>query len=118
MHSVPSGLVSLLGLPGNVLQVLLVWAIFKGFVMLQERQLLPAQVLHSHLCWGVLTLYLFALVSWGGNLYGHLWWERGSVVIAYGLYLLVSHVWLHSMWRSRKDRQGRRLLLLRVFGKT
>lgn len=109
---------SLLGLPGNVLQVLLVWAIFKGFVMLQERQLLPAQVLHSHLCWGVLTLYLFALVSWGGNLYGQLWWERWSVVIAYGLYLLVLHVWLHRMWRSRKDRQGRRLLLLRVFGKT
>lgn len=108
---------TLLGLPFNVLQVLLVWAIFKGFVTLQDKQLLPAQVLHSHLCWGALTLYLVAAISSGGSLYGHQRLGPWAVAAAYGLYLIVLHAWLHGLSQNRAAQEGKRLLLLRVFGK-
>lgn len=108
--------IELLALPSYVIQMLLVWAIFKGFVKLQEKQLLPVQVLHSHLCWGALTLYMLS-VSGAGKLYGYLWWKPWAIALAYCLYLLVLHLVLHRLWQNRAARQGQRLLLLRVFGK-
>jgi hypothetical protein len=107
---------SLLGLPLNVVQLFVVWLLFKMFVHLQERQFLPPRVLHSHLCWGVLTLYLFAAVLWGGSLYGQRWWQPWAVVFAYVVYVGILHVILHRIWGARVALPGKRLLLLRVFG--
>jgi hypothetical protein len=109
--------VGLLELPANVLEILLFWAIFKGFVLLQERQWLPTQVLHSHLCWGALTLYLLALTVNGRTLFGNSWWRPWALVLSYLLYIVLLHAILHRSWRSRVSRSGKRLLLLRVFGK-
>src|SRR6266567_1632130 len=57
----------------NVLQVFFVWLVFKMFVQLQHRSFLPAQVLHSHLCWGFLTFYY-----WLSACLGIADWHRGQ----------------------------------------
>jgi len=106
----------LIGLPSNVTQVFVVWLLFKAFVHLQEREFLPPQVLHSHLCWGVLTLYLLVVVLHSRNLYGQRWWQPWALAFAYAMYLGILHVSLHRIWRARAGLPGKRLLLLRVFG--
>ena len=105
---------SLIALPSNVAQVFGVWLLFKTFVHLQERQFLPSQVLHSHLCWGVLTFYLVVAVR--SKFYGHRWWQPWAVVLAYIVYVGILHVSLHRIRRARVDLPSKRLLLLRVFG--
>jgi hypothetical protein len=109
--------VVLLELPANVLQILLFWAIFKGFVLLHERQWLPTQVLHSHLCWAALTLYLLTLALNGRTLFGNSWWRPWALLLSYLLYIVLLHTVLHRAWRAWVSRTGKRLLLLRVFGK-
>jgi hypothetical protein len=103
----------LIGLPVNVLQVFVVWLLFKLFMRLQERQFLPAQILHSHLCWGFITIYLFL----GLTYYLGQWWTPWMVLLAYALYLAVLHVVLRRIWALRLSSPGKRLLLLRVFGR-
>lgn len=44
-------------IPGAVVQLGLVWAVFKVLLWLQDRRVLPAQVLHFHLAVGFLALY-------------------------------------------------------------
>lgn len=105
-----------IGLPSNVAQVFAVWLIFKALVRFQEREFLPSQVLHSHLCWGVLTLYLLAVAMQSRNLYGQRWWQPWAIALAYASYLGILHVSLHRIWKTRATLPGRRLLLLRVFG--
>jgi hypothetical protein len=107
----PDGwLLPVMGLSSNVLQVILVWLLFKLFVRLEEAQFFPAQVLHSHLCWGFLTSwdYIFTTYVYHG-------WAPWAVLLAYGLYLTVLHALLRQLWAMRVDRPGKRLLLLRVF---
>jgi hypothetical protein len=111
----PFWLGPLLGVPANILQVLIVWLVFKLIVRLQERQFLPAQVLHSHLCWGFLTIYLLIVTALTGGIYQ--WWTPWAVLLAFALYLFVLHVLLRRIWVARVGCLGKRLLLLRVFGK-
>jgi hypothetical protein len=102
----------LLGFSIDVLQVLFVWSLFKGFMLLQEWQSLPAQVLHSHLCWGFLAFHAAIMLS-----YLQRWWTSWMVAMAYGLYVIVLHSILHKFRAARIDRPSKRLLLLRVFGR-
>jgi hypothetical protein len=106
----------LIGLPSNVTQIFVVWLLFKAFVHLQEREFLPPQVLHSHLCWGFLSLYLLVVVLKGRSMYGQRWWQPWAIALAYAMYLGILHVSLHRIWRARAGLPGKRLLLLRVFG--
>jgi hypothetical protein len=100
-----------LGFSSNVLQVLFVWSLFKAFMLLQEWQSLPAQVLHSHLCWGFLAFYASVMSS-----YMQQWWTSWTVALAYGLYVVALHSLLRRLRATRVDRPSKRLLLLRVFG--
>jgi len=104
----------LVGLPVNVLQVLIVWLFFKLLVGLEERQFLPAQLLHSHLCWGFLTLYVWTFTFFHREFQR---WTQWVVLLAYVLYLTVVHALLRRLWTARVARPGKRLLLLRVFGR-
>jgi hypothetical protein len=115
LHKLTIGFI-LIGLSSNVAQVFVVWSIFKALVHLQEREFLPSRVLHSHLSWGVLTLYLLAVVLQTRNLYGQRWWQPWAIALAYAVYLGILHVSLHRIWRARVKLPGKRLLLLRVFG--
>jgi hypothetical protein len=103
----------LIALPSNVLQVFFVWLVFKMFVQLQQRRFLPAQVLHSHLCWGFLTFYYWLIAS---SMFGYRGWAPWAIVSAYAVYLALFHVLLHRICAARVSHPGKRLLLLRVFG--
>jgi hypothetical protein len=103
----------LIALPSNVLQVFFVWMVFKIFVQLQQRGFLPAQVMHSHLCWGFLTSYYWLSAL---SMFGHRGWAPWAIVSAYALYLALFHALLHRIWAARVSQPGKRLLLLRVFG--
>jgi hypothetical protein len=102
----------LLGVPINILHFLVLWSIFKLFVRLQEARLLPAQMLHAHLCWGFLTIFLlfptFVLYQW---------WTPWVVLFGFALYLTVLHTLSHRIWAARAGCPGKQLLFLRVFGK-
>jgi len=103
----------LIALPSNVLQVFFVWLVFKMFVQLQHHGLLPAQILHSHLCWGFLTFYYcLSALSFSGLPR----WAPWAIVSAYALYLALVHTLMHRIWAARVSHPGKRLLLLRVFG--
>jgi hypothetical protein len=45
------------------------------------------------------------------------WWTPWAVLLAFALYLIVLHVLLRRIWAARVSPPGKRLLLLRVFGK-
>jgi hypothetical protein len=102
----------LLGFSIEVLQVLFVWALFQAFMLLQDWQSLPAQVLHSHLCWGFLAFHAAIMSS-----YLQQWWASWMVALAYGLYIVALHSILHKLRATRIGRPSKRLLLLRVFGR-
>ena len=106
----------ILGLPLNILQVLVVWLIFKGFMRLQDRNMLPAEVLHSHLCWGWLTCYLMIIALNSAPFSGDAAWLPWTVAGAFLCYLAVLHISLRRIRAQRIGKPGKRLLLLRVFG--
>ena len=106
----------MLGLPLNVLQVFIVWLIFKGFVWLQDCNVLPAQVLHSHLCWGWLTCYLMIIAFNSTAFFGDAAWLPWTLAGAFLCYLAVLHMLLRRIRAKRIGTPGKRLLLLRVFG--
>ena len=107
----------LCGVPTNVLQVLLVWLVFKFLLSLRERQRwLTPEILHAHACWGFLTLYFTAL-SVARSLFAEGGWLRWCLPFALALHIAVLHALLLRI-RTRSGRQPRkRLLLLRVFGR-
>jgi hypothetical protein len=104
------------GLPANVLQVSIVWLIFKGFVWLQDRKLLSAQVLHAHLCWAWFTLCLMTFAGYGTTFFGNAPWLPWSVGAAFLCYATLLHALLWRIRSAHTNIPGKRLLLLRVFG--
>jgi len=106
----------MLGLPLNTLQVFVVWLVFKGFVWLQDRNMLPAEVLHSHLCWGWLTCYLIIIAVNSTPFSGDATWLPWSLAGAFLCYLAVLHTLLRRIRAKHIGKLGKRLLLLRVFG--
>jgi hypothetical protein len=103
-----------LGLPSHVLQFFFLWLVFKSFVVLQEHHFLSAQILHSHLCWGFLTIFILGCEAF----YAHYqWWALWMVLLAYPLYVAVLHLLNRGIWMAHAERPGKRLLLLRVFGR-
>jgi len=105
----------LAGVPLNVLQVFVVWLVFKLFVRLEEQHLLPARVLHAHLCWGLLTLYLATLAR-ATAFFGDRSWLPWVPWLALLLQGAILHRMLSRLRAERTGRPGKRLLLLRVFG--
>jgi hypothetical protein len=103
-------------LPLNILQVFVVWLIFKGFVRLQDRNMLPAEVLHSHLCWGWLTCYLTIIALNSTPFSGDAAWLPWILAGAFLCYLAVLHISLRRIRTKHIGKPGKRLLLLRVFG--
>jgi hypothetical protein len=108
----------LAAIPGGVLQCLVVWLLFKGFIAVEGRHWLPAEALQLHLSWSYLTLYSVTVLS--TLLAGK---SDGSVAIGYVLvsgafaaYFVLTHGLLRREWKARSDERPRRLLLLRVFG--
>jgi hypothetical protein len=69
--------------PLNVLQVSIVWLIFRGFVWLQDRNMLSASVLHAHLCWGWFTLCLVTAAVNGPTFFGDSAWLPWSLGAAF-----------------------------------
>ncbi len=112
---------AVLGIAANALQWYVLWLIFRGLVRLQDQRILPAAVLHWHVCWLFLALLagenFTVLLSVGNtNLLsavarGHVW---GLVPFAANLTLL--HVVLHRLRGGSSGVAPPRLLLLRVFG--
>ena len=103
-------------IPGAVVQLGLVWGVFKLLLWLQDRRVLAAQVLHFHLAAGFLTLYGMSVLG------AHAQRIAASPAIAWmailawgvaGAALLVS---LRRIWSARRERHIPRLLFLRVFG--
>ena len=102
----------LIGLPANVVQVFIVWSFFKLLLWLHERHFVPTQVLHSHLCWGFLAAF-----NWVFAAYVYHGWAPWAVLLAYALYFMILHALFRKLRATRVDRPGKRLLLLRVFGR-
>jgi len=105
----------LCGVPLNVLQVFVVWLVFKLLVQVQERRLLPAKVLHAHLCWGLLTLYLTMLAGLT-EFFGDRGWLPWAPSLAWLLQAAILHWMLSRLRAERKGKPAQRLLLLRAFG--
>jgi len=103
-------------LPSKTLQAFIVWLLFKLFALVQQREFLPAQMLHSHLCWGFLTIYLLVMTMGGAVVFGGHGWLPWAIVLAFALYLFMVHWLSRRIWAARVGRQGKRLLFLRVFG--
>jgi hypothetical protein len=106
----------MLGVPLNILQVLIVWLIFKGFVRLQDRSMLTTELLHSHLCCGWLTCYLTILAFNSAPFSGDAAWLPWTLAGAFLCYVAVLHISLRRIRAQRIGQPGKRLLLLRVFG--
>lgn len=100
----------------NVLQILLVWCFFRLAVLLHDRHLLPAQLLHSHVALVFYSAYLMLILSQTSAVF------RGSVgsvigiAAAFACYAFVLHLLMRRVRRRRWKARGKRLLLLRAFG--
>jgi hypothetical protein len=105
----------LFGAMTNTFQFYVVWVVFRLFLRLQAGQILTTELLHSHLCWGFLTLY-FLLVS-GSALYVEATWLPWTLGLALLLYIAALHTGLGLARIKRAGKSGRRLLLLRTFSK-
>lgn len=108
------------GIPSNLLQLLLIWLLFKAVATLESTHWMPAEVLHFHLCWLFLSSYgVVVLTSTLASVPGAyeppalgLW---AALVLSY---LLMIHAPLRSAWQARRHVEPTRLLFLRVFGDT
>jgi hypothetical protein len=107
----------LMGLPSNVFQAFVLWSLFRSVVWLQDRHVLPSQVLHAYLLFAFLSGYwVFVLFTFRPALFDDRVWPMVVVASAVPAQALVLHLLLHRNWRRHRDGIGRRLLLLRTFG--
>jgi hypothetical protein len=106
--------VLLMSLPANVLQVYLLWLLFRMMLRLQARRYLPAQILHFHLCWAFLAAYYETIFFYGSALFPRAY--NGLPSLAFVLYAGVLHLLLRRQWNAARGRPARRLLFLRTFG--
>jgi hypothetical protein len=107
------------GTASNALQFYMLWLVFQGFKRLQEQNFVPGEVLHYDLCWLFLALYItnrifVLLINRPPS-------RAISLALFLGLvpflgYAVSLHMMLRREWIAQRDRPGRRLLLLRVFG--
>jgi hypothetical protein len=104
----------LVALPSYVLQMYVLWLLFKTIVRLQDSRYLPAQVLQFHLCWGFLTVYYEVLFYYGTAFFARS--ASGLPSLAFVLYVVVLHLLLRRQWNAVRERPARRLLFLRTFG--
>ena len=102
--------------PGAVLQVGVVWAVFKLLVLLQERRALPAQAVHFHLATGFLTLYSMTVLAGHAGRIGASHAVSWLALLAFALAAAVLHTALRRVWYPLRGTRARRLLFLRAFG--
>jgi hypothetical protein len=115
-HSLPAA-VRVVGFLGvAILQVFLLWFLFKLLLWFQERRVVTREIVHTHICWAFLTLYLL-----GTTMASKLFVERIAVRWGFVLALAMSIATLHALLlriRRRRPRVSeKRLLLLRVSGR-
>lgn len=110
----------LTGLPSQVLQIYAVWLVFRFAVALQERRLLPPQVVQSHVACAFLAGYfvLLLVLARGSTLFGPIGWPIALIVLGLAASAAALHLLLRRIWVEREDVPGRRLLFLRTFGTT
>jgi len=108
----------LAGLPLNVLQIYIVWLIFRLILRFHDRHLMPGQLIHSHMLFAFLSVYFVTLLyaSRDAALFGEEAWPLATIGAAFVCQGVVLHVLLRRAWRDRRVRPPKRLLLLRVFG--
>jgi hypothetical protein len=99
-----------------VLQILILWSLFKFFVWLQERGALTNELIQTHVCWAFLTIY-FAATTVSAAFYDRPAVVRWGVVIALALHTLALHILLARIRKRRPREPRKRLLLLRPFGR-
>ena len=112
-----------IGMAINVLQFCILWLVFKGFVRLQVQTVIPSEILHLDLCWLFLALINSQSIS------GYVGFATKSQdlpdaiglgfflgLTSYAGYAIFLHLALRRNWIAHRDRLGRKLLLLRVFG--
>ena len=113
--SFPLGLIAVI-IPGAIVQLGLVWGAFKLLLWLQDRRILPAQVLHFHLAVGFLTL----LMGWTLRPHAQRIGASAAVpwmaLLAWAVAAVALHVALRCIRSRGRDRHVPRLLFLRVFG--
>jgi hypothetical protein len=99
----------------DVLQVFILWLVFKLLVVVRERHFLTNELLQTHLGSAFVTFY-FAIWAVYTPMYRHPVAVMGFVV-ALAVYLAILHVWLFCLCAQRSPSVTKRLLLLRVFGR-
>lgn len=100
-----------------VLQILLIWCIFKVFVWLQERHHLTSTIVQVHLSWTLLSAYFIASTYGEKSLYENPEAVRHGALLALAVHLVLLHLLLFRIRRRRwREQTPKRLLLLRVFG--
>jgi hypothetical protein len=100
-----------------VLQIFLLWGLFKILVWLGERRFLTPQLVQVHLCWAFFTWYLVETTLDRNPLYGDRLAVRWGAIIAWLLFIVTLHVLLVEVYRRSDRRAQKSLLLLRVFGR-
>src|SRR3954447_14290954 len=99
-----------------VLQVFIVWMLFKLLAWLQRSGFVTDEIVQLHLCWASLTLY-FALWSiLGGRAHLYAPAARQGFVLAFVLLITSMQLLLFFIRMRRPKQAAYRLLLLRVFG--
>ncbi|MEA2329677.1 MAG: hypothetical protein QOE68_4636, partial [Thermoanaerobaculia bacterium] len=99
-----------------VLQIFILWALFKLFVWFQERGFLTNELLQIHLCWVFLTLYYEGSAT-ANTLYTDQFAVRWGFLLALVLFIATLHMSLFLIRRSRPRCARKRLLVLRAFGR-
>jgi hypothetical protein len=99
-----------------VLQIFILWSLFKVFVWFQERRFLTNDLIQTHLCWAFLTL-CFVGSTVLSPLYSNRMGVRWGLLLALLLQAVVLHALLFRIRRQRPSVTQKRLLLLRVFGR-
>jgi|GEM_PF-2120157 len=99
-----------------VLQVFILWTLFKFFIWFQERGFLTNELLQIHLCWVFLTLYYEGSTT-ANKLYTDQVAVRWGFLLALVLFVATLQALLFLIRRSRPHCARKRLLVLRAFGR-
>ncbi len=103
-------------IPGVVVQLGVVWLVFKGLVWLQDRRVVAPQVLHFDVAIGFLALYHMTIVSALGREGSEATVAAWMVPLAFALAVGTLHLGLRYVRSRRREGPVPRLLFLRVFG--
>lgn len=101
----------------GVLQILILWSIFKVLASLAKRSFLTPELIQVHISWMFLMVYFMWTTFVDAPFYSDRTAMRWGIVGALALFIATLHLLLFRIYLRRPYLAKKRLLLLRVFGR-